>query len=159
MQPDDVTDLIIAMILVVFLSAVVWALQSPVGKTLAGEGLNREAKITADMYNYNFEENIFLVNYLRTPIAKLTVADYILMCDNDEKFKDLKKETDKILRSYGKEMNIIVICNDKKIVVSGYSIGDEESRTSLFLSKDKGVEFNFAPEFKQKSYYGLPYAH
>ncbi|MEK6952393.1 MAG: hypothetical protein AABX29_05235 [Nanoarchaeota archaeon] len=140
MQPDDVSDLIIAMILVVFLSAVVWALQSPVGKNLAGDGLNREAKITADMYNYNFEENIFLVNYLRTPIAKLTVADYILMCDNDEKFKDLKKETDKILRGYDRDVNIIVTCKNEKKIVSGYSIDDSESRTSLFFNGDKGVE-------------------
>ncbi len=159
MLPDDVSDLIIAMILLVLLASVVWALQSPIGKTLAGEGLNREAKITADIHNYNFEENIFLVNYLRTPIAKLTVADYILMCDNEEKFGNLKKETDKILREYGKKINIIVSCKDEKKIVAGYLIDESESRTGLFFNGEKGVEINFSPEFKQNYYYGLPYVH
>ena len=140
MQPDDVTDLIIAIILLVFLSSAVWVLQSPIGETLVGEGLNREAKITADMYNYNFEENIFLINYLRTPVAKLTVADYVLMCNDDERFKELKKEAEKIARNYDREVNIIVICKNEKKIVLGDLIGDEESRTSLFFNGDKGVE-------------------
>ena len=140
MQPDDVSDLIIAMILVVFLASVVWALQSPIGKTLAGEGLNREAKITANIHNYNFEENIFLLNYLRTPVAKLTVADYILMCDDDEKFGDLKKETEKITSDYDRGVNIIVTCKNEKKIVLGDLIDDSVSRTSLFFNGEKGVE-------------------
>ena len=139
MQPDDINDLIIAMILVVLLSAVVWALQSPIGKSFAG-GLDREAKISAEVHNYNFEDNIFLLNYLRTPIAKLTVADYILMCDDENKFEDLKKETDRILREYDRDVNIIATCNGEKKIVAGYLIEDSESRTGLFFNGDKGVE-------------------
>lgn len=129
MQPEDVTDLVIAMGMVVLLFLAAWALQSSAG--------SNEAEINSN-YNFSFEESIFLVNYLRTPVyeEKFTIADYVLMCDNEKRFKELKKKTSEILRGYNREVNIVILCNGKETIIEGSATS---SFSELMLKEGYGV--------------------
>lgn len=142
MLPDDLNDLIIAFLLLILLASVLWALQSPVGGLFGVDALNIKSKITSEQYNSKIEENVFLLNYLRTPVelygTEFTIADLIFMCKDDEKFKDLKKETDTILRKYDKIVDIVILCGGERKTLCGSEISDE--RTSLVIGDGYGVD-------------------
>jgi len=136
MLPEDVMDLIIAFVLLVLLGSVVWALQTPFGKALGGGVLTNEAKITTE--KYNFEDNIFLLNYLKTPVerddAEFMIADYVFMCE--DKFDDLREETKNIFKDYNKEVNIVILCDGERKTLCG---DDMENMVGLDLIEGYGI--------------------
>ncbi len=148
MLPEDINDIIIAFLILVLLGSAACVLQSPVGEAFGGGGFTKEAKITTEEYNSNFEENIFLLNYLRTPVRKygteFTIADYVFMCKDDDKFKELKEETKKILKDYRKDISIFILCDSDRKKICGTEIVDD--RSSLVLSKGYGFEVKFMGE-------------
>lgn len=156
MLPDDIQDVIIAFLLLILLASVLFALQSPLGDLFGVGGLNIKSKITSEQYNSNIEENIFLLNYLKTPVelygTKFTIADFVFMCKDDNKFEDLKEETDKILKRYNKNVDIVILCNNEKKILCGNNIEDE--RIGLILNGGYGVEVKMYEKSKYYATYG-----
>jgi len=136
MLPEDINDLVVAFIALLVLSSIVFAI---------GQAKDNNAKISTENYNSNFEERIFLLNYLRTPVekygAEFTVADFVFMCE--DKFDDLQDETNKIIKDYNKEINMVVLCNGERKLLVGSPISDE--RTSAILKEGYGFEVKMYP--------------
>jgi len=146
MLPEDINDLIIAAVALLVLSSVLFAV---------GRGIDNGTKISAEVYNSNFEEKMFLLNYLRTPVEKegamFTLADIILMCNVEDNFDYLKDKTDNILEEYGKNADILILCNGEEKNLCG-QIG--EIRTSIRLNEGYGIDIKLYEPSRSYSSYG-----
>jgi len=95
MLPEDIQDLIIAFILLITFVIIGMGFlppSSPVGK---------EDEFIYENLGLRDEEEVFFLNLLKTKIEDKTIADLIILNENEE--QELEKEIRKIIINYGRE--------------------------------------------------------
>ncbi len=112
MLPEDFHDIVLAFILLIILIVIGSAFHFTV------KDKEDEFVYTSGSLELKDEEEMFLLNYLRTNAEDKTIADLIILSENNEELiKKLKTETGKIIGYY----------TDKDVAVSVvYPNGNEE---------------------------------
>ena len=128
MLPEDIQDLVIAFVLVVLLVIVGSAFQiSNFNKK--EEGYKYESK-SLDVRD---EEKVFFLNLLKTRVEDKSVADLIILSeDNKELLNDVKSKIKEVMNFYGKSEDEYGL----KII---YSNNDIENLGCVYQLESKGI--------------------
>lgn len=140
MLVEDIHDLIMMFILIVVLVILGSGLRTSVEKEFVYESLELRD-----------EEEVFFLNLLKTEVDDKTIGDLIILNENEDLTKEIKKEIEDVLDFYGKadyEYGLIINYPNEEIedqeIGCIYGIGEKGIKQSLPSLNEGLIELQFA---------------
>lgn len=140
MLVEDIHDLIMMFILIVVLVVLGSGLRTSVEKDFVYESLELRD-----------EEDVFFLNLLKTEVDDKTIGDLIILGENEDLTKEIKKEIEDVLDLYGKadyEYGLIIDYPDEELedkeIGCVYGIGEKGIKQSLPSLNQGFIKLQFA---------------
>jgi len=136
MLVEDIHDLIMMFILLVVF-------------VILGSGLriSDEKDFVYESLELRDEEDVFFLNLLKTEVDDKTIGDLIILSENEDLTKEIKKEVEKVLKFYGKdyyEYGLTIKYPDKEPILLGCDYGiDKGIKQNLPSLKNGLIELQF----------------